>query len=97
MRKTSTLPVWFARGPLCPSCSGRLAVRFGNAVLTGDWTVCGHCCAVLRFTEDASGYRVAVASEIEEAVDKGDMDPRDARFLRGAQAEHVRRQGAGPN
>ncbi len=92
-----TIPMFVDRGPLCPSCSGRLTVTFGNAMAPGDWNVCGHCCAVIRCTDDATAYRVATPAELEEAVDKGDMDPRDARFLRGAQAEHVRRQGAGPN
>jgi hypothetical protein len=91
------IPVFIERGPLCPSCSGRLSVRFGHATAPGEWTVCGHCCAVLRYATDGVNFREATAAEIEEAVDQGDMDPRDARFLRGAQAEHVRRQGAEPN
>jgi hypothetical protein len=98
MKKKTIIPVFVERAPLCPSCGGKLTVTFGDAMPEpDDFNVCGHCCAVLRFKDEAFNSRLVTAAELEEAVDKGDLDPKDATFLRGAQAEHVRRQGTKAN
>jgi hypothetical protein len=98
MKKTTIVPVIVEREPLCPSCGGKLTAFLGDGMPDpGDFSVCGHCCAVLLFKDEAFNSRLATAAELEEAVDKGDLDPKDADFLRGAQAEHVRRQGGKAN
>jgi hypothetical protein len=94
MKKKTIVPVFVEREPLCPSCGERLTVSLGDGVpKTDDFSVCAYCCAVLCFKDEAFNSRLVTAAELEQAVDKGDLDPKDADFLRGCFAEHARRQG----
>jgi hypothetical protein len=71
-----------------------LAMIHGDAIpKAGDWNVCIHCVSVLRFVGEAFACRLAMPEELEQGLAAGELDAKDADFLRSCFAEQARRKG----